>query len=66
MAKKLFRSRRDKWVAGVCGGVANYFGVDATVVRALFAVATVVGVGSPLLIYAVLIFVIPRENETFE
>ena len=35
--KKLYRSKTDKMISGVCGGLAQYFGVDATVVRLVFA-----------------------------
>ena len=51
MQKRLQRSRIEKMVAGVCGGLAEYFSVDPTLVRAVFAVVTVLGGsgGAPLL-----------------
>lgn len=61
MEKKLRRPLNDRMLSGVCAGIARYFDVDPTLVRVLFAVATVVGVGSPILIYIVLIFVMPNE-----
>jgi phage shock protein C len=57
--KKLQRSRSEKMVAGVCGGLAAYFGVDPTLVRAVFAVVGVLGAG--VLLYLVLWAVIPLE-----
>ena len=38
-------------VMGVCAGIANYFGVDTTMVRLAFVAATLLGFGSPVLIY---------------
>ena len=45
-------------VAGVCGGLAEYFNVDATMIRVLFLVLTVVG-GSGLVIYLVMWIIVP-------
>ena len=60
MDKKLVRSRKDRWIAGVCGGLAAYFGVDATVVRIAFLVASFFfGVG--LLPYLILWLVMPAR-----
>ena len=56
----LKKSTTDKKLAGVCGGLAAQFGIDSTIVRIIFAIATVVGVGSPILIYLVLAFVMPE------
>lgn len=52
--KKLKPSLHDKIALGVCGGLAAYFGWDATLVRVLFAIAVVLGIGSPLVVYLVL------------
>ena len=60
--KKLRRSKIDRMLSGVCGGVANYLNLDSTVVRIIFAILTVAGIGSPILIYLVLIFVMPEEG----
>ena len=49
---KSFRlDRRRGKLMGVCAGIANYFGIDTTLVRAGFVIATLVGFGSPILIY---------------
>lgn len=59
--KKLYRSKTDKMVSGVCGGLAQYFNVDPTLIRLIFAVLILAGVGSPLLIYLIMAIVIPLE-----
>lgn len=59
--KRLYRSRNDRMVAGVCGGLAHYFGIDPTLVRLAFAVLLLIGVGSPVLAYLVLWLIIPEE-----
>ena len=41
--KKLYRSKKDKMVAGVCGGIAEYFGVDSTLVRLLTVIFVLLG-----------------------
>ncbi len=59
--KKLYRSKTDKMISGVCGGLAQYFGVDATVVRLVFALLVFFGVGSGVLLYIILAIVVPLE-----
>jgi phage shock protein C len=49
--KRLTRSRDDRWLGGVCGGVARYAGVDANLVRLLVVLGTVLGFGSLLVVY---------------
>ncbi|MCD6119318.1 PspC domain-containing protein [bacterium] len=59
--KKLYRSRKDKVIAGVCGGLADYLEVDPTLVRLIFiVVACINGVG--LLLYFVMMIVVPKEK----
>jgi phage shock protein C len=59
--KKLFRSRHDKRIFGVCGGIARYFGVSSTFVRLLFAIGTLLGYGFPIILYIALAVVLPKE-----
>lgn len=59
---KLVKSSVDKVMFGVCGGMARYFGWDATIVRVVFALATVFGVGSPILIYFILVLLMPDNG----
>lgn len=59
---RLYRSRDDKWVAGVLGGLGDYFGADATVLRLAFIVLLVLDMGGPLIIaYIVMAIVVPLE-----
>jgi phage shock protein PspC (stress-responsive transcriptional regulator) len=56
--RRLTRSEVDKRVAGVCGGLADYFGVDPILVRIAFVLLAVMGPG--ILLYIVLWIVMPR------
>ena len=58
--KRLYRSRIDSQVAGVAGGLADYFEVDSTLVRALFILLTLLG-GPGILIYIILWVIMPEE-----
>ena len=63
MQKKLYRSKSNRMLAGVCAGVAEYFNIDPTVVRVIWAVTSLsafVGVVA----YAVCAFVIPEKPDT--
>ena len=62
MNKKLYKSRRDVKIDGVCGGVAEYFGLDSTVVRLVWALLIVFG-GGGILLYIICMILIPREPE---
>ncbi len=61
--KRLFRSRRDRKLAGISGGMAEYMGLDPTIVRLLWVLAAFFSVGVVVLLYLILIFVIPSEDE---
>lgn len=61
MNTQFARSKNDKMIAGVCGGLARYFNVDPAIVRLLFVLAVVLGGASPL-IYAVLWIVMPEDQ----
>ncbi len=58
--KKLCRSKNQKMIAGVCGGIAEYYNVDPTLVRLGF-VAFALLVGSGLLAYIIAAIVMPEE-----
>lgn len=60
-SKKLMKSRSDKKWAGVCGGLAKYFGISATVVRFIFVAAFFMGWGASLLVYFGLSLAMPKE-----
>lgn len=58
---KLYRSRRDKKISGLCGGVAHWLGVDATLVRLVTAVAAVFSFGTIVAIYLIGSLLLPEE-----
>lgn len=62
MADRLYRSESDRIIGGVCGGLAEYFDIDPSLVR-LLAVALFLGAGTGLLAYLIAWLVIPRESE---
>jgi phage shock protein PspC (stress-responsive transcriptional regulator) len=61
MEKKLYRSNINKKVAGVCGGLSDYFELDATIIRLIFVLLTIFGAGTGIIIYIVLWIVVPRS-----
>ena len=58
--KKLTRSNDERWLAGVCGGLAKYFNIDVTLVRVIFVVLGLFGLGG-VIIYLLLWVLIPQE-----
>jgi len=63
MYKKLYRSRKDRMIVGVCGGLARYFNIDPTIVR-IVVVALIFCEGFGLLAYLIMAIVVPLEPET--
>jgi phage shock protein PspC (stress-responsive transcriptional regulator) len=61
MTSKLQRSRSDKMISGVAAGLAQYFGVDATIVRLVFALLFLITHGAILPIYIILWVIMPQE-----
>ena len=62
MKKRLYKSSTDKKVCGVCGGIANYFDVDPTVIRLIWVIFTLVG-GSGLIAYIIAAIIMPDEMQ---
>lgn len=60
-SKRLYRSANDRMIAGVCGGIAKYFDVDATLVRLAFVAGFFFGVTATLWIYIVMALLVPQE-----
>lgn len=58
--RKLYRLEDDRMLAGVCGGLSRYIGMDATVIRLLWALWGVTGIG--IVAYLIAAVVIPREE----
>ena len=59
--KKLMRSKGNRMLAGVCGGVASYFNLDPTLVRIIYVVLTFAGCAG-LLLYLIMWLLIPEEK----
>lgn len=60
MNKKLYKSNEDKMIEGVCGGIAEYFGLDSTLVRLGWVIFCALG-GSGILAYIIAAVIIPRR-----
>lgn len=58
--KRLYKSSTDKKIAGVCGGIAEYFDIDPTIVRLLWALISL-AYGTGIIAYIVCAFVIPEK-----
>lgn len=61
--KKLYRVRKGKYIAGVCGGIAKFFEIDPKMVRLLF-VLFVLAYTSSLIAYIIFMIVLPKEPKT--
>ncbi|MFH1126795.1 MAG: PspC domain-containing protein [archaeon] len=59
--KKLYRSRKNRMIAGVCGGIAEYFDIDPTLVRLAWILVTFAG-GAGLLAYLIAWIIVPEEK----
>ena len=61
--KRLYRSRQERVLGGVCGGLAKYFDIDPTLVRLLFVIATLFGGPVGLIAYLLFLIFVPNEPE---
>lgn len=61
--KMLYRSRDQKMIAGVCGGLAEYFELDVSVIRVLWVLGTIISIGIGIIVYVVMILILPEEAE---
>ncbi|MCK4835399.1 MAG: PspC domain-containing protein, partial [Candidatus Aminicenantes bacterium] len=60
--KRLYRSRKDKMIAGVCGGVSEYFNIDPVIIRVITIILTLWG-GSGIIAYIIAMIIIPQSPE---
>lgn len=60
--KKLYRSRNDKIIAGICGGIGKYLDIDPIIIRLIFIILLLT-IGSGILIYLIAWILIPLEPE---
>ena len=58
--KRLLKSSSNRMISGVCGGLGEFFGIDPTVIRLIWAILTFCGLGSGILIYIIAAVVIPE------
>ena len=58
--QKLYRSRDERMIGGVCGGLGEFFDIDPTLIRLLFVLLTIFG-GSGVLVYLVMLLIVPEE-----
>ena len=63
MEHRLYRSRKDRMLFGVCGGLAKYFGIDSSVMRIIMVLLALAG-GIGVLMYFVMVIIIPLEGST--
>ncbi len=59
--KQLFRSRTNRKIAGVCGGLGTFFNVDPTIIRILYIMLTIISVGIGIIAYIVMWAIVPEE-----
>ena len=62
MKKRIYRSEDDRKIAGVCGGIAEYFDVDSTLIRLAF-IFFVLAAGTVILAYIIAAIVMPNESD---
>lgn len=61
-SKKLYRSKTNRMLCGVCGGLGEFFGIDPTVVRLLVAILMFTGFPIGVVLYFVAAFIVPEEQ----
>ncbi|VVB60165.1 PspC domain protein [uncultured archaeon] len=59
--KRLYRSGKDRILGGVCGGIAEYFNVDPTLIRLLWVLFTLASFGTGILLYIIAWIIVPRN-----
>ena len=53
--KRLYRSRKERMISGVCGGLGVFLGLDPTVIRLIFVLLAIFGFGSAIIVYLILL-----------
>lgn len=61
LSSKLYRSRKERMIAGVCGGIGVCFGIDPTIIRLLWVLTIFISWGASVLIYFLAVIIIPEE-----
>jgi phage shock protein PspC (stress-responsive transcriptional regulator) len=60
--KRLYRSKNERMLGGVCAGLGEHFDIDPTVIRLAWAVITVLSIGTGVLVYIIAWILIPEEE----
>ena len=61
MEKRLTRSRTNKMICGICGGVGEYFNIDPTFIRLIWAVLSIGSLGTGIIVYIIASVIVPEE-----
>jgi len=62
LSPRLYRSRTERKMFGICGGIGTYFNIDPTIVRLLFIIAAFASFGFMILLYILMVFIVPEES----
>jgi phage shock protein PspC (stress-responsive transcriptional regulator) len=57
----IYRSRNNRLIAGICGGIGEYFNIDPAIIRLVWILASFASIGLGLIVYLILIFVFPER-----
>ena len=63
--KQLRRSNKERMIAGVCGGIAEYFGLDPSIVRVVYVVISVLSVAFPGILFYILMWIIVPQSDVY-
>ncbi len=61
--KRLYRSKKDRMIAGVCSGIAEYLDADPTIVRLIWGIGTLISAGLGILAYIIAWIIIPEKRK---
>ena len=65
--KKLYKSKNQKMLSGVCGGIAQYFNIDPTIIRMIWALVSVFSAAFPgIIVYIICAIIIPEEPDVYD
>ncbi|MBD0381434.1 PspC domain-containing protein [Paenibacillus sedimenti] len=59
--KKIYRSTSNSRLTGICGGIAQYLGINATLIRLVMVIAAICSIGTTVLLYFIASMLIPKE-----
>ena len=66
MKKKLYKIEKGRKIEGVCGGIAEYFDIDPTLVRLIWVLFTACSFGSGIIAYIIAAIIMPRKSDVEE